>query len=974
MKLEDWSRIQNLFHSAMALPEAEREAFVRRTCHSEPALLAELLSLLGAGESGGSLEHVIAEAALDAGAPGLRTRIGPYEILSEVGRGGMGIVYLAERADGEYRKRVAVKVVRLSYASEDLAARFRAERQILANLDHPNIARLLDGGTLPSGQPYLVMEYVAGETLDAFCRTKSLTVLERLPLFLQVCEAVAYAHRHHVVHRDLKPGNILVNADGAVKLLDFGTAKLMDGEAAYHTLTQERRLTPAYASPEQILNRPAGPASDIYSLGVILYELIAGRHPFETDRGTPFAMERAICEKEPQRPTQMATDHDLGAPGRMPTDVRALKNTLDTIVSTAMRKDPAARYASVAELEADVRSLLAATHPAGLSRPPARKTDGVWAHAMKQAARPGRRARIAIVSTAVLLCLGVAAWVKLHGPPHRAVLPVDVKVTSFPGWERWPSFSPDGSQVVFSWAPELTGRGSLYVVMAEGGPPRRLTTSSSDDEAPAWSPDGSFIAFLRDSRDVMLISPLGGTERKLTEASYPSLAWSPDGRALAIVDKPANESFRIFEVSVPGGARRRITSPSSRRFDEGDFRMAYSPDGRRLAFSRSMGGEELFLLSLSNGALVSLWKQAERIHGITWTLDGRELIYSSGQRGSARLFRLPVSSPRSPMVVPTFVAEAVEPAIGRAGVGPHAGMRLAYVSQEQQVEIWEQALARPGSAARGPASSSGPHRLIASTSPDSSPQFSPDGRRIAFVSARTGFDEVWVSSAEGQNPVQLTFFRDGEVGSPRWSPDGQRIVFDYWMSGQETLYVVDVNGGAPVRWTGWGELGRPSWSRDGHWIYFFWTRSGRKQVWKVPASEPLGRLSEPVEVTTGGGFEAYESPDGAWLYFNRERELLRQQAGGGPEEHVLNGLWHGWWTVTSQGIYFADLSEGYGPTAPKPVNFYSFGTRRIARIAAIDGEIYPDRPDFCVSPDGRRLLYGIERTSNADIHMLDPFE
>ncbi len=151
----------------MALPEAEREAFVRRTCHSEPALLAELLSLLGAGESGGSLEHVIAEAALDAGAPGLRTRIGPYEILSEVGRGGMGIVYLAERADGEYRKRVAVKVVRLSYASEDLAARFRAERQILANLDHPNIARLLDGGTLPSGQPYLVMEYVAGETTRA---------------------------------------------------------------------------------------------------------------------------------------------------------------------------------------------------------------------------------------------------------------------------------------------------------------------------------------------------------------------------------------------------------------------------------------------------------------------------------------------------------------------------------------------------------------------------------------------------------------------------------------------------------------------------------------------------------------------------------------------------------------------------------------------------------------------------------------
>ncbi len=965
MKREDWTRIQDLFHAATALPEAEREAFVRHTCEAEPTLIAELLSLLGADGSGVSLERVIAEASRDVGAPGAGARIGPYEILREAGRGGMGVVYLAERADGEYRKHVAIKVVRLSYASEDLAARFRAERQILANLDHPNIARLLDGGTLPSGQPYLVMEYVAGETLDGFCRTRNLAALERLPLFLQVCEAVAYAHRHHVVHRDLKPGNILVDADGIVKLLDFGTAKLMEGEPAYHTLTQERRLTPAYASPEQILNRPVGQASDIYSLGVILYELIAGRHPFETDRGAPFAMERAICEKEPQRPTQTATDLDFGAPGRAPADVRALKNTLDAIVFRAMRKDPAARYGSVTELESDMRTCVGATHPAAPSRPRAHKAASVWARAYRHAPRLGWRERIAILSTAALLALGVVAWEKLHSPPHRASLPVDIKVTSYPGWERSPSFSPDGSQLTFSWAPEKAGRGSIYVVMAEGGSPRRLTTPSGYDEAPVWSPDGSSIAFLRDSRDVMLISPLGGTERKLTEASYRSLAWSPDSRSLALVDKLAKEAFSIFEVSVASGERRRLTSPPSKRLDGGDFHMAYSPDGKRLAFSRAMEGEELLLLSLWNGALVSLLKQGESIYGLTWTLDGRELVYSSGRLGSAKLFRLQVSSPRNPVVVPTFVAEAVEPAIGRVGVGPGAGMRLAYVGEEQRLEIWRQAL---------PGGSGPPHPFSASTSAESSPQFSPDGRRVVFVSARTGFDELWLSSGEGQDPMQLTYFREGVVGSPRWSPDGRRIVFDYLMSGQRALYIVDVNGGSPVRWTAWGELGRPSFSRDGHWIYFFSTRSGSKQVWKVSASEPLGRLSQPLPVTADGGVEAYESPDGAWLYFNRERELRRQPVSGGEAEHVLDGVWHGWWTVTSQGVYFADLSEGYGPEAAKPVNFYSFEAHRIKRVASIEGEVFPDLPDFCVSPDGRRMLYGIERLSNADIHMLDPFE
>lgn len=576
--------------------------------------------------------------------------------------------------------------------------------------------------------------------------------------------------------------------------------------------------------------------------------------------------------------------------------------------------------------------------------------------------------RMAAIGIGSLIVLGVIAWAVFHTPRHSASLPVDVKVTSFPGWEREPSFSPDGSQLAFSWDPESNGHQAIYLIMASGGQPRRLTSPIDSDRRPAWSPDGNTIAFIRGLNEVMLTSPLGGAQRKLTESRYDSLAWAPDSRSLAIVDRLGNEPFSIFEVSVSTGERRRLTFPPPEQSMEGDFTMAYSPDGTKLAFARTEPSRQLLLLTLSTGSLVTLAKVPDHVTGITWMPNGREIIYSSGPTSSIKLFRLSISPPGNPTVVPTFVAAATEPVIGRMGVGPHAGIRLAYVSQEQRVEIWEQALARPGTTPNAA------HRVIASTSLESSPQFSPGGGRIAFVSARTGFDQVWTSGADGQDAVQLTFFREGSVGSPRWSPDGQRLAFDYLTPQGRALYVVNAKGGAPIRWTSWGELGRPSWSRDGRWIYFFWARSGNYEVWKVAAADNVGRLSQPVQVTTQGGFEAYESLDGAWLFYNRGRQLWRQPVAGGKPEHVLDGVWHGWWAIASKGIYFVDLSSGHGPSVAKAVNFLSFETHRVSRVAAIDGEVFADRPDFCVSPDGARMLYGIERISNADIHMLEPFE
>nr|MBA2670026.1 serine/threonine protein kinase [Gemmatimonadota bacterium] len=289
-------------------------------------------------------------------------RIGPYRILHEAGHGGMGAVYLAERADDQFRQRVALKLVRGGLHSEYLVRRFREERQILASLDHPNIARLLDGGVTAEGLPFFAMEFVEGTPIDRFSDEKQLSVEQRLELFLKVCGAVQYAHRNLVVHRDLKPSNILVTHEGEPKLLDFGIAKLLsrDPEAA---LTQAgmRMLTPEYASPEQIRGEPVNTASDVYSLGVLLYELLAGTPPHRRGTRTSRELEQRVLEREPERPSVAVLRAEVPeqvsrARGAVPSKLsRHLRGDLDTVVLKAMHREPQRRYATAEQFAADVR-------------------------------------------------------------------------------------------------------------------------------------------------------------------------------------------------------------------------------------------------------------------------------------------------------------------------------------------------------------------------------------------------------------------------------------------------------------------------------------------------------------------------------------------------------------------------------------------------------------------------------------------
>ncbi len=353
-----WASVKNIFAETVDLDPAERKLTLDSICDGDPDLRREIEALLASNDEAEDFIEDPAFTVADA-VPAdndcLRNKvIGHYRITGEIGRGGMGAVYLASRSDGEFEHQVAIKVVGNSFLGQESLDRFRRERQILARLNHPNIARLLDGGVTDDGLPYLVMEYVEGEPLVEYADKHELSLDERLRLFVKICRALAYAHGNLIVHRDIKPSNILVTADGEPKLLDFGLAKILDIESDHiRTATSFRALTPAYASPEQIRGDPITTASDIYSLGVVLYELLTGSRPFNYESMTYEKMLKVVSFVEPTRPSEIDTSgsETKPAPG---VPLPSLKGDLDNVVMMALRKEPERRYGSAEQLAADI--------------------------------------------------------------------------------------------------------------------------------------------------------------------------------------------------------------------------------------------------------------------------------------------------------------------------------------------------------------------------------------------------------------------------------------------------------------------------------------------------------------------------------------------------------------------------------------------------------------------------------------------
>src|SRR5438874_6948402 len=433
VRRKHWEKVQALFEQALELPETERAKFLEQKCIGDDALRREVESLLDSHASAGAF---IDERSLffseedfqngdEAVPPG--QLIGAYRIVREIGRGGMGAVYLAERADEQYQKQVAIKLIKRGMDTDSVLRHFRNERQILASFDHPNIARLFDGGTTDDGVPYFVMEYVEGLPINEYCSAHGLSVVDRLKLFREACAAVSYAHRHTVIHRDIKPSNILVTDEGVPKLLDFGIAKILQPDSAGQsmlTLTGMRAMTPEYASPEQVRGELVTTASDVYSLGVVLYELLTGNSPYRLTTHSPREVEKAVTEQEPTRPSTVAKDGNsrfenresgdsrftkCARPAR--TDSRALRGDLDNILLMALRKEPARRYQSVEQFSEDIRRHLE-------NRPVFARKDTVT----YRANRFIRRNKLAVAAALLVLVSLIAGLLATTWQAHRATV------------------------------------------------------------------------------------------------------------------------------------------------------------------------------------------------------------------------------------------------------------------------------------------------------------------------------------------------------------------------------------------------------------------------------------------------------------------------------------------------------------------------------------------------------------------------
>jgi Tol biopolymer transport system component/DNA-binding winged helix-turn-helix (wHTH) protein len=565
-------------------------------------------------------------------------------------------------------------------------------------------------------------------------------------------------------------------------------------------------------------------------------------------------------------------------------------------------------------------------------------------------------------------------------------------LTAFPGYEGEPSFSPDGNQVAFTrysesateamsrplgTREEAQGRSDIYVkLIGTDGPPIRLTTDPASAYSPAWSPDGRFIAFRRDlspeKASVLLIPALGGPERKIAEVFKsafllgPFLAWSPDGNSLVISDRdPSNGPAALFLLAIDTGEKRRLTSPPPQV--RGDSGPAISPDGRTLAFSRMVDASaDLYLVDISDR--IKPVGEAKQValgnlsaYSPAWTEDGREIVFRHVGHDSG-LWRIPISVPANrsaePRRFPTLGENAFDPAISRRG------NRLAYSNLISHSSIWriprDRYVKNAGSINRATP-------FIFSTRDDVDPQFSPDGKRIAFSSTRSGNWEIWLSDIDGSNPVQLTFFSGPMVSYPRWSPDGGRIAFDSDAEGEFDIWVTSSSGGKPQRLTtDPANDGNPNWSRDGRWIYFDSARTGEQQVWKIPATG-----GDAIQITRDGGFAPHESPNGKFIYYTKdlaETSLWRLPVEGGQATKMLENLSNiENLVIGDDGIYF--VPEQGTPSRPS-IQYLNLATNQVGSVASFRK---PLDAGLTLSPDGRWILYTQVDQGGAELRLVANF-
>jgi len=896
MTPERYERVMALFHAASELAPEEGAAFLAEACAGDVALRREVEELLAAGEQPHGL--------LDEGLAELESTV-----TAAKAAWAWCSVRTTPSSTGRWR-------------SSFLLAMWPVRRR--------------------------------GGTLKNWVKAEPRTWRQVVELLVGVADGLATAHAAGILHRDIKPGNILLHASEYAKLADFGLAKL----AQALTPAGKRKLaegptrpgavigTIPYMSPEQASGKELDARSDVFSFGTVLYEAVAGRRPFT-----------GATDLETLQEILHGTPKPLGE--EAPPALRG-------VIEKALEKDPADRYQSMREMVVDLRRLV---------------RQSVEAPAVVMKRTPRRWIWAAVLPLVPIA--GFLAWQAWRTP--KSVEPLRaVPLTAEPGVHRYPTFSPDGNHVAYTWAGPRQDNPDVYVQLIGSGSPLRLTKDPGNDYSPAWSPDGRSIAFLRSQAEaggseLVLIPPLGGPERRLAEIrvrggtyiSPPFLAWCPDSSCLVVTESPGEgKPDALYEVSIETGEKRQLTHPQAPA--SGDSNPAVSHDGKWLVFRRQLAlfSGELYLLPLGKSPAAaeprSLTLATLDARHPTWMPNGKEILFSV--RGGLRRLALGESTSAR---LPYVGEDGIMPVVSKPQ--PGRPPRLVYVRSFVDENIWRVETSAPGAPASLP-----PAIFISSTRGEWFPQFSPDGRRVAFASDRSGEGGVWLADADGSSTIQLASMGSFATGGLRWSPDGERIVFHSSPEGQPEIFLVPVVGGKPRNLTAHPAGDSfPSFSRDGKWVYFSSNRSGKDRlIWKIPASG-----GEAVQVTNSVGNVPLESPDGAYLYYvptiDKPSPLWRVPVSGGVPVKVLEGVVLGNYLVREEGIYYIDRPAGQGgvhyldnPSGETRLQYCDFATRRSKTVARNLGKV---GVYLTVSPDGRTILYSRIDSSVDDLMLVENF-
>jgi len=731
---ERWERICAIASTVLDTDTAGRNAILARECSGDNALRDSVLQIVS--------HYSESEDLLGLAVPTIAVQpvrefshgdlVGAYCIERKLGEGGMGRVYLASRADNAFTKNVAIKIT--AFPSSSLESRFRQERSILAQMEHPGIARLLDAGSTAEGSLYVVMEYVDGTPVDAYCDQHGLNRRARLLLFDRICAAVSYAHSLGVLHCDLKPSNVFVDGAGTPKLLDFGLAK-EGNSVAGGTIG----FTPEYASPELANEGTVGTYSDVYSLGVLLGKLLR----------------------------EYAENADL-----------------KSIIARATAHDPRDRYRTVVELAADIKRF--------------RQTYPVQARAGNSAYRTGkflRRNYLEIVAS-IMILMGIAEFVREFRKDSAVSSAKSVqRITSLRGRETYPSISPDGGNVAF--ASLSAGNWDIFV-RTEGGEPRNLTAGSGvNNSEPAFSPDGKQIAFRsdRDGGGIFLMSAQGGAPRKLSARGYLP-AWSPDGRELALCTATfpfgrialtgTNRRSQLFVVDTTSGQSRPLTDATDL---QDAVQVAWAPDGKRIAFWGIDAQGEMYVytapaLGAPSKPTVVFHAKGVMVWNPFWSPSGKYLYYDSSSAGTSNLWRIPVD--RNSGMASGQPVRITLPVAAAGFFSPSQdGRRLAYTQDHESWNIersrFEIAEFRVGETV--PVTEGANHYIR--------PTVSPDGEWVTFQTPDRPSDDIYVCRTSGGPVKKLT--QGGKCRYPRWK-DNDTIEYGTTRNGKDMVVSVRKDG------------------------------------------------------------------------------------------------------------------------------------------------------------------------------------